>query len=278
MENLEGGTALIIGARGGIGSSIAEALAQEKMNLVLSSRSTYELGRLAIRIRRPPREVITVPVDATDMAALRDLIETIKRRFGHIDLLVYNAGIEITSRYEMIDPVELEKIVRVNLLGAMLAIRIVLPDMLRNRHGHIVTISSLAGKVGPPYIGLYAATKAGLIRLNQSLRIEYEGTGVGTSVICPGYVSSGMNSRMTADAGVPPPRFLGVSSPENVARNVVKAIRNDIAEVLVNPGPIRLLMALAELFPSLPQYVIRRSGLSEWYEKIAMVRSRQGVS
>ena len=87
---------------------------------------------------------------------------------------------------------------------------------------------------------MYAVTKAGLIGLTQSLRASYDGAGVSASAICPGFITdAGMFADRAAKDGVAPPKLLGSSRPEDVARAVIRAIRKDIPEVIVNPGPTR---------------------------------------
>jgi len=163
----------------------------------------------------------------------------------------------------------------VNLIGAMLLTWMVLPGMLGRRSGHIVNVSSLAGKAGPPCFEPYAATKAGLIAFTESLRAEYRDTGVSASVICPGFVTTGIYEQMRKETHIDGPKLLGPSSPELVARAVVRAIRKDIPEIIVNPGPTRLLTTLAELSPSLAEWIMRRSGVVKWFKQCAESRERR---
>ncbi len=140
-----------------------------------------------------------------------------------------------------------------------------------------MNISSLAGKVGLPYNEPYAATKAGLVGLTKSLRAEYRGTGVSASVVCPGFVEAGMYQRWRDQTGRVAPRILGRSSPEAVGRAVVHAIERDVPEVLVNPGPTRLLVTLAELSPALAEKVVRRLGVAKWFRTTAEVHERKFI-
>jgi short-subunit dehydrogenase len=135
-----------------------------------------------------------------------------------------------------------------------------------------VNISSLAGKLGPPYSGPYGATKAGLIALSQSLRAEYRHTGVSASVICPGFVEAGLYERMRALTRQAAPSLLGTSSPAAVGRAVVRAIRADVPEIIVNPGPIRLCLALAELCPPLAEWAASRMGAHRIFARTAELR------
>jgi short-subunit dehydrogenase len=132
-------------------------------------------------------------------------------------------------------------------------------------------MSSLGGKKGSPYSATYAASKAGLIAWTNGLRAELEGTGVGASVICPGFVSE---VGMFAERSQPAPRMLGSSTPEAVARAVLRAIQRDIGEIIVNPGPMRLMLAIEALSPGLARWVLRKSGVYDYYRKQAEEEAR----
>src|SRR5436309_7263265 len=122
--------------------------------------------------------------------------------------------------------------VDLNLTAPMLLTHRVLPGMLERGRGHIVFIASLAGKLGPAYEAPYAATKAGLIGLTQSLRAEHLKAPVGFSVVCPGFVAGeGMYQRMV-DEGIESNRLLGTTTIEKVAEGVVEAIREDLPQVV----------------------------------------------
>ena len=128
--------------------------------------------------------------------------------------------------------------------------RMVLPHMLLAGRGHIVTISSVAGKFGPAYAAAYAASKAGQIAFTQSLRAEYHASGISASVICPGCTrDAGMYERMRTETGFRFPFHLGWTTSMAVARAVVRAIRRDQPEVVLNTLPLQPLLALSQLFP-----------------------------
>jgi short-subunit dehydrogenase len=138
--------------------------------------------------------------------------------------------------------------------------------MLEQRRGHVVMMSSLGGKKGSPYSATYAATKAGLIAWASAVREELRGSGVGVSVVSPGFVSE---AGMFAVRNRRAPWLLGTSTPEAVARAVVRAIARDVGEIIVNPGPIRPMLALDALSPSLATWILRASGLHDYYREQA---------
>ncbi|MBI3329398.1 MAG: SDR family NAD(P)-dependent oxidoreductase [Nitrospinae bacterium] len=278
MRDLAGRTAVLTGASRGIGPYIARALVKERMNLVLAARSAAELEGMAAEACASDVRAIAVPTDVADRTALEALVARATHEFGTVDVLVNNAGIVRLLAYHKLRAEDIERIIRVNLTAPMLLTWMVLPGMLERRCGHIVNMSSLAGKAGPPYNEPYAAVKAGLIGFTESLRAEYRGTGISASVICPGFVKKvGIYQQLSERTGLVAPWLLGMASPEAVARAVVHAIKRDAPEVLVNPGPTRLLMTLAELSPSLSEWVMRCSGMVDLFRKVAEFSEREAV-
>jgi short-subunit dehydrogenase len=200
-----------------------------------------------------------VPVDLARRGDLDALVAAALREFGAIDVLVNNAGTISLFPYERRTPDEIEHEMQVNLLAPMLLTRLVLPHMLERRQGHVVNISSMAGKTGPPFDAPYGASKAGLIGFTESLRSEYSGRGVSASVICPGYVEdAGMYQEMKDQAGAAVSPLVGSVGPEPVARAVVRAILRDVPEIIVNKFPTRPLTTLLEAAPGLGERLLRR--------------------
>ncbi len=156
----------------------------------------------------------------------------------------------------------------------MILSRLVLPEMLERKRGHIVNISSLAGKSGPAYQEPYAATKAALVAFTSSLRATYRNTGVSASVIIPGFVEAGIYANLKAKAGCSAPALMGTSKPETVARAVIRAIERDRPEIIVNPLPIRPLLAFIALFPRAGEWMSNRTGANEFFRKVVEAQKR----
>lgn len=277
MKDLRGRTAILTGASKGIGVYVARALAKEGANLVLAARSASALEAVREEVERLGVRAVAIPTDVGDRSALESLVERSGSEFGAIDILVNNAGIELTLAYHKLTPEEIEEMVRVNLIAPMHLTWLVLPDMLERGQGHIVNMSSLAGKAGSAYGEPYGATKAGLIGFTQSLRGTYRRHGVSASVVCPGFVEEGMYAKIKEEFGVEAPRRVGVSKPEAVASGVIRAIKKDLPEVIVNPGPIRLLLAVAAMSPGLGEWIGERSGVNASFQKLAELRESQRV-
>jgi short-subunit dehydrogenase len=274
MQNLAERTAIITGASGGIGPFTSRTLANEHMNLVLAGLSMTALDELANSLSK----VTKVSVLRTDVARREDLerLHRVARsNYGAVDVLVNNAGIEMFSKFHTLTANDIEHSINVNLTGAMVLTRMLLPEMLMRRSGHIINMSSLSAKAGPPCAEPYTATKAALIAFTESLRAEYRGTGVSASVICPGFVTAGIYQRIVEETGLTAPALLGTSSPTSVAQAILRAIKKDIPEIVVNPGPTRLLSAIGEISPSLGEWIMRRIGVVEWFMKLSCLREKR---
>jgi len=275
VEHLTGRTALVTGASRGLGTHIARHLAREGMNLVLCGRREDALESVAHELRGLGVKVSAVPADLGEESAVDSLAERGESLAGRIDVLVNNAGIELASPFTSCTREELTEIVTVNLMAPMLLTQRLLPAMLARGEGHVVFISSGAGKLGPAYQEPYAASKAGLIALTQSLRAEYRDAPVGFSVLCPGFTAGdGMYQRMMEE-GFRSNRMLGETTTERVARQVVRAIRRDLPEVHETGTAVRPIFALNELAPSLVERIAARTGITELYRRVSLSRGRE---
>jgi short-subunit dehydrogenase len=274
VKELQGRVALVTGASGGIGTHIARALAAQGMDVVVSGRREDALAEVVRELEGTGVRAAAVPADLGDLDQIDPLVERSEAALGPIDVLVNNAGIETASAFHKSPREELMSMVDVNLTAPMLLTRRVLPGMLERDRGHVVFISSVAGKIGPAFNEPYAATKGGLVRLTQSLRAEYDESPVGFSVVCPGFVAGdGMYQRMK-DSGIRSNRIMGETTTEKVASGVVRAIRRDLPQVIDGGSPVRPLLAIGELSPRLLERVVRRSGAKQLFRKLAKDRGR----
>jgi short-subunit dehydrogenase len=226
------------------------------MNLVLAARSESELEQVATAadIRATGVHVLTVPTDVTDREARSALVHTAERTFGAVDVLVNNAGGDLQREFHHYTAEDVEALIRLNLTGPIELTRLLLPGMLQRKQGHIVNISSMGGRIGFPYTEVYSACKDGLIGFTRVLRTDYRKAGVSSSVIILGSIGgAGTGARtmeeMNLHLSAMDKAFL--SPPEAVARGVVKSITRDKAEIVIMPGPGRLLRALMDLFPGM---------------------------
>lgn len=257
MKNLEGKVALVTGNSRGIGPYISSALAGEGVIIAGVARSGDGLKNTEEKIKAEGGTCHSFPFDISEIENLSECIESVRSVLGEIDILVNNAGIEHYDFFELFDTAAVKQILDTNLRAPMELARLLIPGM-KERGGHIVNIASLAGKKGISYNSIYSATKSGMIMWTDGLRQEYEDSPVNFSVICPGFIS---DAGMFHDGGVDAPVLLGASIPQKVADAVLKAIRKNKAEVIVNRGPMRPLLALGQISPRFSDWVVKRFGV-----------------
>ena len=264
-----GQTVLVTGASGGLGTCFTLALARYKVKLALVAYPGTGLEALCQQVKQQGGSAAYLAADLRSPTERHEVVEFVHKEFGEIDVLINNAGVEFTSAYEDLTEQNIEDILRVNLEAPMVLTRLVLPEMLRRGRGHIVNVSSLAGKAGPAYQEPYAASKAGLIAFTSSLRATYRGTGVSASVICPGFVEAGIYQNLKKQTGFSAPTLLGTSKPEKVAAALIRAINSDLPEVVVNALPVRPLFATTAMFPRLGEFLTRQTGAHVFFKKVA---------
>jgi short-subunit dehydrogenase len=233
---LAGRVALITGASGGIGSSTARELARQGASVVLAARRADLLDALASELSASGVEAFAIPTDLTDAAQIERLVERALERFGKIDILVNNAGIGTPRSLVKTPPDAIRRELEVNLVGAILLTRAILPGMLERRRGAIISVASVAGHVAVE--PLYSATKFGIRGFSLALRRQLRGSGVTVSVVSPGFVKT----PMTRGTKLPMP------GPEIVARRIAKLVRKPKPEVIV-PGVYRVALWFERYLP-----------------------------
>src|SRR5437588_6385163 len=278
MKNYQ--TAIVTGASHGIGPYIVRALAKESMNLVLAARSEQELEQVATvpDIRANGMHVLTVPTDVTAREALSALVSAAERTVGSVDVLVHNAGGDPQREFHHYTAEDVEPLNQLKLTGPIELTRLLLPGMLQRKQGHIVNISSLGGSIGFPYTEVYSASKDGLIGFTRVLRADYRQAGVSSSVLILGPIGgAGTGARtmeeMNLHMSAMDKAFL--SPPEAVAQAVLKSIRRDKEEVVIMPGPGRLMRALMTLFPGMGPMMNQMTGGTRLIKQVVDFRERQ---
>ncbi|MBI9087052.1 MAG: SDR family NAD(P)-dependent oxidoreductase [Desulfobacterales bacterium] len=276
MKDFNGKTVLLTGASGGIGRHIARLFAERGVNLALAAtaRSEEKLTALAKEVASAGAQSMVVTADITDAAQRSEMIRQAEDRFGPVDILINNAGIEEVMAFHLLTEENLARIIEINLNSPLALAREVLSGMLERRRGSIVNVSSLSGKVPVAYSAVYSATKAGLIAWNKAMGDELAGTGVRMSVVCPTYVAG---EGMHAAYGVAAPKLAGEVTPEAVAKAVLRALEKNVSEILVTAGPMRPLLAIRELFPGFENFLMKRIGMGDFLRRRAegAERSRQ---
>ncbi len=191
MKKLNEKVAIVTGASRGIGAGIALAFAREGARVTVTARTTADLETVARGIREVGSQALTVTADLALESDIQRIADETQKRFGHIDILVNNAGI-IHPAINLVDfdPGLWRQVLDVNLTGAALLAKAVLPGMMERRSGRIINISSVGGRKGGKGRSAYRVTKAGLISLTESLAAELKPFGIDVNCICPGGVDT----------------------------------------------------------------------------------------
>jgi short-subunit dehydrogenase len=263
---LQGKTLLVSGATGGIGRAIADALAAEGASLVVSSRKREELERLAQSLPGGADRHRVAVSDLAEPGGADELLEAA----GDLDGLVANAALPASGKLENFSSNEVQRALRVNLESPILMARTLGPRLAEKGGGHLVFISSLSGKIGSPRSALYSSTKFGLRGFAFALREDLHPHGVGVSIVSPGFVRG---AGMWADAEVDPPPMIGTTTPEKVARAVVRAIERNRNEITVAPMRQRLAAEIGYRHPEVAARLQRRSGAEQIADDLAAGQS-----
>ena len=230
---LDGQVALITGAGRGIGAAIARKLAVLGATSVLCGRTQSSLDVTAEQILHSGGKVEVIPCDVTVLHQLEYAAARVDSTFGRLDILVNNAGVgRFNEPLHSLLPEDWDRILNTNLRGIFYTIRAFVPLMIRAFHGHIINISSLAGKNPVPNGAAYAASKWGLNGLSYSVAEELRGHNIRVSVICPGSV----DTELSPHAGKDPNKML---QPDDVAHVVAMLVtqtpQSFASEVLIRP-------------------------------------------
>jgi short-subunit dehydrogenase len=246
--HIRGSKALITGATGGLGQAIARELSRQGAELILTGRQIDVLESLAGELGA--RWL------ACDLAQPQ-APEKLASETGDVDILIANAGVQGVGRLDSFDVPKIDATLDVNLRAPIVLARLFVDGMVSRGRGHLLFVSSMNGKVPTPRSSMYNATKYGLRGFALALRTDLHGTGVGVSVLCPGFISE---AGMFAKANTKLPPGVGTRRPQHVADAVVSAIERNRAELDVAPAPVRIGGALAGHAPDLFASATRMMG------------------
>lgn len=253
---------IVTGASKGIGAELARQLAAQGARLALAARDREGLERVAAECAALGAQAEAIVTDVSVEEDCRQLVERTVAAFGRVDTLVNNAGATMWARFEDIhDMAILERIMKVNYLGAVYCTRHALPHLKASR-GRLVGVASLAGRTGVPTRTGYAASKHAMMGFFDSLRIELADSGVSVTMVCPGFVSTGIRENATGPDGKPiqvsPVKEGEVMSVETCAALTLRAIRDRRREVVMTArGRIGLFLKLVA--PGLVDRIARRA-------------------
>jgi short-subunit dehydrogenase len=248
--------AIITGASSGIGEATARRLAREGMCVTLAARRQDELERVAREIQANGGQTLVAPTDVRDRAAIQRMVQATLDQWGHVDVLVNNAGLGYSNRVVGLSPDQLREQVAVNLVAVIECAQAVLPAMMRQSSGHIINVASIAGLVGLPGSSVYSATKAAVIRFSESLRREVSRHGIYVTAFCPGFVATNFSPRLKQIAASGK-RLPGIMPVAYVADRIAWLIRHPRRRLIIPPG-WGMLAAIAQTFPWLTDSVLNR--------------------
>jgi NADP-dependent 3-hydroxy acid dehydrogenase YdfG len=199
-KKLEGRVALVTGASSGIGAATAASLAAAGARVAVAARRTDRLSQLVERIRHASGEAIAIQADLGDRASAEHMVAMTVERFGRLDVLVNNAGLMVLAPFADGNPDDWRKMVEVNVLGLAYATRAAIPHLRRAKNGHIVNISSVAGRLAFASGVVYTATKYAVVGLSETLRKELLADKIRVTVIEPGAVETELVQQVTDPA------------------------------------------------------------------------------
>lgn len=234
MGKLDGKIAIVTGAGRGIGKAIAVELAREGADLALCGRQIDPLNAVAAEIQALGRRALVVSTDVSDGAAVDAFVTQVVTHYGKIDIMVNNAGVTRDKLLIRMSDEDWDEVMRINLRGAFLFSRAVAKPMMKQRAGSIIQITSIVGLTGNAGQCNYAASKAGLIAMTQSLAKELAGRGIRVNAVAPGFIVSQMTDALPEEVRekirvtIPAGRF---GAPEDIARGVVYLASDDASYV-----------------------------------------------
>ncbi len=258
-KSLKDNVVLITGASSGFGADAARLFAKEGCIVVLAARRMDRLTALAEEIRAAGGQAFAVPLDVAEQSQIDDAVQTVLENFGHIDILLNNAGLGRLDWLEKLDPAaDIDLQIDVNLRGVLQVTRAVLPSMLARRAGHIINMSSVAGWIAAPMYSVYAATKYGMRGFTDALRRETTPFGIHVSGLYPGPAVTEFGQQSGDNPlkrNIKVPRWLYMTS-EYVAIRTVGLARRPRRN-LVLPWWFHPVIWFERTFPGLVDWILR---------------------
>jgi NADP-dependent 3-hydroxy acid dehydrogenase YdfG len=235
-------TLLITGASSGIGRALAYEYAGGGARIALAARRADELDVTLEGVRQRGGMGLCIPLDVTDAAAVREAVERADREFGGLDMVVANAGFGVMHHASRAQWTDIAPMVRTNVDGAMATLLAAVPIMMARSSGHLVGITSLAGRRALPESAAYCASKAALSVFLESLRIDLARAGIRVTDVQPGFVATAA----TANAKHPTPL---IWSADRAARFIARRLER-APPIVAFPWPLALLTAFGRRLPA----------------------------
>jgi len=236
MERMKGQVALVTGASSGIGEATALALAERGIRVAVAARRADRLEALVARISQEGGEALPLVADVTDEQQVQDIVHSAQQHWGQLDMLVNNAGLMLLGPIAGADTEDWRRMISTNLLGLLYTTHAVLPIMKAQGSGHIVNISSVAGRIVRAGSGVYNATKWGVGAFSEALRQECIQDHIRVTVIEPGVVETDLASHITHAAA----REIALRRIQEMAPLQSEDIANAIVYALTQPPHVNV--------------------------------------
>ena len=251
----------ITGASSGIGEALALEFAKREARLILSARREDELKRVGALTKLPELDLMILPFDLGDTKNASGLTAQIINKFGRIDILINNGGYSQRSSAEETSIDIDRQLMEVNYFSYITLTKAVLPYMKRQKSGHIIAISSIAGKFGFYLRSSYSAAKHAIHGFFDSLRLETEKSGIKTLIVCPGKIKTNVSLNAVTASGTAHNKMdeshEGAMSAEECAKQIIQGILNNKEEIYVGGKEI-LMVKIKRFFPKLFAKLIRK--------------------
>lgn len=240
---LDGKVAIITGASSGIGEATALALAAEGAHVAIAARRSERLNTLAKHIEDGGGKALAIVADITEETQARNLLQKAKAELGRVDILVNNAGVALLGPIEGADTSDWRRMIDINVLGLMYATHAALPIMKEQGAGHIVNISSVAGRIARAGVGVYNVTKWGVNAFSEALRQEVSKDNIRVTIIEPGMVDTEIHDHITnptaKQQSLERLQSMTPLQSEDIAAAIVYAVtqpqRVNVNEILIRP-------------------------------------------
>ena len=252
----------VTGASSGIGEELCHQLSSKGAKLILSARSVDKLNSVIKSLTRP-EDAQVYQLDISHREAVRKAPEEVKSLFGRVDILINNAGISMRSIFLDMAEDAARKLVEVDLLGtSFLTKGVIKTFMLEQGGGHVVNVSSISGKFGPPTRSYYSASKFGLIGLMDSVRLELINKNIHVTNVCPGPVKTPVAENALDSRGglhgKTDPMIENGMKVERCVELILIAVSNGLDEVWISRHPHLLVTYFAQYCPSICHFILKR--------------------
>lgn len=247
---------MITGASAGIGRGLALEIASRGGHLALLARREDLLNELVDEAKQRNVKAVAATADVRDAKAVREAADVFRRELGPIDILIANAGIGTSDHATRLTPEHAANVIGINVLGAVNSVAAVLPEMVERKQGRLVAISSLAAYRGLAKSAAYCASKSALTAYFESLRIDLRHTGVGVTIIHPGFIKTAL----TSGRGAKMPYLMEL---EDGVKKIVLAIEKE-KKIYAFPWQLATIVRASMLMPvAMYDWIAERNSFRE---------------